>query len=197
MSVAPVTSWWWIRHAPTHEEAFVGWRDVPANLSDKAALARLRAALPAEALLASSDLSRAKATADAIAAPGHARLPPARALREFDFGAWDGLGFAAVSARDPALSRAFWERPGDIAAPGGESWNDVAARVSAWVDAQNRAAPRHVIAVAHFGVILTQLQRTLGVAPAEVLAYRIAPLSLTRLDWDGQGWKVRMINHVA
>ncbi len=190
-----MTSWWWIRHGPTHEETFVGWRDVPADLSDRAALARLRAALPPDALLASSDLIRAKATADALAGPGHERLPPTPALREFHFGAWDGLAFEAVASRDPALSRAFWETPGDIAAPGGESWNDVAARVSAWVDAQNRAAPRHVIAVAHFGVILTQLQRALGVTPAEVLAHRIAPLSLTRLDWDGQGWKVRAINH--
>ena len=146
--------------------------------------------------MVSSDLSRAVATADAVQAATHARLPHVPALREFNFGAWDGLGFDAVAARDPELSRAFWERPGDIAAPGGESWNDVATRVSQWVDQQNHATPAHVIAVAHFGVILTQLQRALGVAAVHVLAHRIEPLSLTRLDWDGRHWAVRHINHI-
>ncbi|HHB80292.1 MAG TPA: histidine phosphatase family protein, partial [Aliiroseovarius sp.] len=143
-----------------------------------------------------SDLSRAVATAYAIAMAGHTRLPHSAALREFDFGAWDGLGFDAVAARDPELARSFWEQPGDIAAPEGESWNDVAGRVSQWVDHQNRAAPRHVIAVAHFGVILTQLQRALGVAPVQVLAHRIEPLSLTRLDWDGQQWAAGQVNQI-
>ena len=31
---------WWVRHGPTHEKAMTGWRDVPADLSDTAAIAR-------------------------------------------------------------------------------------------------------------------------------------------------------------
>ncbi len=195
MRSGPV-SWWWLRHGPTHATGLVGWRDLPADLSDTAALARLRAYLPEQGALVSSDLSRAKETARAIAAPGHRRLPPTPALREFDFGAWDGLAFDAVAARDPALSRAFWEQPGDIAAPGGESWNDVASRASLWVDRTTTTAPRHVIAVAHFGVILTQLQRALGISAHQTLAHRIDNLSVTRLDWDGQGWSAPVINHL-
>ena len=34
-----MTVWHWVRHAPTHETAFVGWRDVPADLSDRARIA--------------------------------------------------------------------------------------------------------------------------------------------------------------
>lgn len=192
-----MTDWWWLRHGPTHEKTFVGWRDVPADLSDTAAIARLRAYLPANALLASSDLARAVATADAVAGPHHRRLAPTEDLREFNFGAWDGLTFDAVAARDPALSRAFWEAPGDVAAPGGESWNDVAARVSNWVAKINRQAPEHVIAVAHIGVIMTQLQQALAISARETLAHPIDNLSLTRLIWDGQGWSAREINHLA
>ncbi|MEJ1993014.1 MAG: phosphoglycerate mutase family protein, partial [Maritimibacter sp.] len=55
-----------VRHGPTHQKNFVGWRDVPADLSDTAALARLSAALPDSAALISSDLIRAIATADAV-----------------------------------------------------------------------------------------------------------------------------------
>ncbi|PHR02026.1 MAG: histidine phosphatase family protein, partial [Sulfitobacter sp.] len=38
-----MTIWHWVRHGPTHEKAFVGWRDVPADLSDTAQIARLNA----------------------------------------------------------------------------------------------------------------------------------------------------------
>jgi len=32
-----------------------------------------------------------------------------RALREMDFGIWDGMDWRDVAARDPDLSRRFWE----------------------------------------------------------------------------------------
>ncbi|MEO0677999.1 MAG: histidine phosphatase family protein, partial [Pseudomonadota bacterium] len=44
-----MTTFWWVRHGPTHEKAFTGWRDVPADLSDTAALQRLSAFLPSDA----------------------------------------------------------------------------------------------------------------------------------------------------
>ncbi len=189
-----MTSWWWVRHGPTHEKRFVGWRDVPADLSDRARLARLSAYLPPRALLVSSDLMRAKATADALA-NGRERLADAPALREFDFGDWDGLSFDEVAARDGKLSRAFWETPGDIAPPNGESWNAVAARVAGFVDTVNQMGARNVVAVAHIGVIMTQIQLAGGPASA-ALAHRIDNLSITRLDWDGAAWQVKLINHL-
>ena len=54
-----------VRHGPTHVKAMVGWTDVKADLTDAAALARLRASLPQKALMVSSDLRRAIDTADA------------------------------------------------------------------------------------------------------------------------------------
>ncbi len=113
---------YWLRHAPTHEKAFVGHRDVPADLSDTAQIARLDAALPHDALVVSSDLSRSVDTATAIQG-SRTRLPDRAGLREFDFGAWDGLHFAEVAEKWPDLSRGYWENPGDIAPPQGESWS--------------------------------------------------------------------------
>ncbi len=188
-----MTVWHWVRHAPTHETAFVGWRDVPADLSDRAQIARLDAALPVGALLVSSDLSRAVATADALAG-GRTRLPHAADLREFNLGDWDGLRFDVVAARDPALSRRYWEEPGDVAPPGGESWNAAAERVAGFVDRINAAHPEaEVIAVAHIGVILTQIQRASSCTAYEALAHEIGNLSVTRLVHEG-GWRVEAIN---
>lgn len=192
-----MTIWHWVRHGPTHEAAFTGWRDVPADLGDRTALSRLDRALPRDALLIASDLRRASATADAIGR-GRSRLPDDPALREFDFGAWDGLTFDAVTARDPVLSRAYWDAPGDICAPGGESWNMAAARVAPLVDRLTAAHPdAEIVAVAHFGIILSQLAMAAGDTPSEVLGHRIDNLSVTRLIHADGHWQVGAINHVA
>lgn len=187
---------WWVRHGPTHQTGFTGWRDVPADLSDSDALARLDAHLPAGALLISSDLSRAVETADRLS-EGWTRLPNAARLREFDFGAWDGMDSEAVAARDPDLSRAFWDTPGTIRAPGGESWDEVAARVTATIDGLLAAhAERDLIAVAHLGVILSHLGAATGIGAKAALGYGIDPLSVTRLERRGGTWRAVTINHL-
>ncbi|MGJ8546419.1 MAG: histidine phosphatase family protein [Sulfitobacter sp.] len=192
-----MTRWHWVRHGPTHEKAFTGWRDVPADLSDHAQLAQLNAFLPEKSLIIASDLCRASATADALKSANRSRLPDNPDLREFDFGIWDGMEFSAVAARDPALSRAYWETPGDIRAPQGESWNDAAARVAKTVDNLNAQYPdRDIIAVAHFGVILTQIQQAQGITPHAALSQLIDNLSVTRLTHEAGVWSAPLINHL-
>jgi len=183
-----MTRFWWVRHGPTHEKAFVGWRDVPADLSDTARIARLDAHLPKGALIVSSDLIRAKATAAALT-EGREALPADPALREINFGAWDGLHWSDASARDPELTRAFWEKPGDIAPPEGESWNAVAARVDGFVTRMLADhAGRDIVAVAHFGVILTRIQQAGGLTAEAALGHQIEPLSVTQTGYSAAGW---------
>ncbi len=174
----------WVRHGPTGARGMLGHLDRPADLSDLAALARLSAALPPRAPVASSDLLRATATAEAIAA-GRPRLAPDRALREIDFGAWDGLAVEEVP--DQAALRAFWDEPGAAAPPGGESWDALRARVDPAVDALIALGHPDLIVVAHMGVILAQVQRALGVSAHEAFGHRIEPLSVTRIAAGGAG----------
>lgn len=191
-----MTTWHWVRHGPTHAKTFVGWRDIPADLSDTATIARLDAHLPAEALMISSDLVRCVATADVLHTPTRTRLPHDAGLRELNFGVWDGMHFKDVADRDPELSRAYWETPGTIRAPGGESWNEAAARIDAVVDAMNISHPNaHIIAVAHFGAILTQVQRALEVSAYEAMAQKIDNLSVTQISFNMGKWQVHGINH--
>ena len=175
-----MTIWHWVRHGPTHAKTFVGWRDVPADLSDQPALDRLNAILPQQATVVSSDLSRAVSTADAVT--GRRRLPHMPLLREFHFGAWDGQHFSEIADAYPEESRAYWETPGEIAPPGGESWTMAAARVETAVTHIEARCTGPIIAVAHIGVILTQVQRVLKISPVEALAYKIDNLSVTTLD---------------
>ena len=184
---------WWLRHGPTHERAFCGWRDVPADLSDTAALDRLSRFLP-RAPVVSSDLIRARQTADAIA-QDRPRLPDAPGLREFHFGLWEGKRHDEAEASHPHIARAYWETPGEIAAPGGESWNDAAARVDTALLSLLPHATPDLILVAHFGVIMTRLQLALRQSPQQVIAQPIDNLSVTCLTHDGQTWHAEAINH--
>lgn len=191
-----MTTWHWVRHGPTHEKNLVGWRDVPADLSDKAQIARLNDHLPNGALLVSSDLIRAIATADVLAHPERLRLPHLPDLRELHFGLWDGMHARDVSQQHPELSEAYWTTPGDVAPPDGESWNTAARRVNAAVDQLNAAHPEaDIIAVAHFGVILTQVQRALNVSAKAAMAHKIDNLSATEIRISGAQWEVVRINH--
>ena len=164
---------------------------------DEDQIRRLKQHLPEQALMISSDLSRARQTADTLMGAGHKRLPHDPHLREINFGIWDGMPFEAASERDPDLSEAFWERPGDILAPLGESWNMTTARVNAVVDRINHKYPSaHIIAVAHLGVILTQLQRATGISPRRTFRQNIDNFSVTRIDWAGDRGAVRLVNHL-
>lgn len=184
----------WVRHGPTHAKGMVGWTDIEADLSDTSRVARLSAHLPVDARIVSSDLIRAQATADAIAG-ARQRMAHDERFREIHFGTWEMRRFDEISAEDPDHIRAFYETPGEIAPPKGESWNDLVGRVSAATDELiDDPDPRPVVVVAHMGVILCHLQRALGVSAYKAMSHRIDPLSVTETTFDG-AWRVASINH--
>lgn len=190
-----MTRFWWVRHGPTHAKGFVGWADVPADLSDTAALARLDAHLPKNALVISSDLQRSITTASAICGQRE-RLDHSPGLREMHFGDWDQRVFSDIEAEDPDRAREFWTNPGDSTPPNGESWHDTANRVSGAVEKLIKQHPdRDIIVVAHFGVILTQIQRATSMSPKSTLSFTIDNLSVTQIDHLGDAWRISGINH--
>jgi alpha-ribazole phosphatase len=172
---------WWVRHGPTHAKGMVGWSDLPADLSCRSALGRLSAALPADADLVSSDLSRAVATADAIAS-GRRRLAHEPGLREMNFGDWELKRHDDLEASDPEMIRAFWTDPASVRPPGGELWREMSDRVEAAALRLLEGRTR-LIVVAHFGAILSQAARAAGWSGPDTFAQRVEPLSLTRIDY--------------
>ncbi len=191
-----ITRFHMIRHGPTHAKCMVGWSDVPADLSDTGALRRLSDSLPSEALVISSDLDRAVATADAIQGKRH-RLPHAADLREMHFGDWELRRWKDIDAESPDHIRAFWEQPGDISPPNGESWNALMRRVSHQFDtlAQHHRG-QDIIVVGHFGQILCQVQRASRLTATEAFAQKIDNLSLTQIYHSVEGWRAGAINQI-
>lgn len=187
-----MTRFWLVRHGPTHAKTMVGWTDLAADLSDTAAISRLNAHLPADAPVITSDLRRAIATADALGP--RPRLPPDAAFREIHFGLWETRGFAEIEAESPDHIRAFWDSPGDIRPPGGESWNDLTARTWSALDRLQGTAP-DVVIVAHFGPILCALQRAGNLTAQAAFAHKIDNLSVTCLTLVPP--QILAINHLA
>ncbi|WP_112310872.1 histidine phosphatase family protein [Pseudogemmobacter bohemicus] len=185
-----MSRFWLVRHGPTHAKAMVGWTDIPADLSDHAQIARLNAHLP-NVPVVSSDLSRAICTADCLAP--RRRLPHEPDLREIHFGAWEMKTWAEAEASDAALIHAFWEEPGPIRAPGGESWDDLTTRIGTVLNRLSQQADEMII-VAHFGAILAAVQVAGGFSAAEVLSHKIDNLSVTRIGLAPG--LVHRINHI-
>ena len=159
-------------------------------------VARLANHLPSDGIVISSDLQRCVATADAIQRDRR-RLAHDAALREIHFGDWELKTFAEIEAADPDRIRAYWETPGDVRPPNGESWNEVTSRVDGAID---RLIDAHrgakLIVVVHFGVILTQIQRAERLTADEAFAHRIDNLSVTSIKIDDTGWTANPINHI-
>jgi len=106
--------------------------------------------------------------------------------------------YSEIESDSPDLISAYWEHPGDVRPPGGESWHQVCVRVDRAIDALIAAhRGRDLIVVAHFGVILTQIQRALQLDTDAVFAHRIDNLSVTQLTYLPDGhWREGRINHV-
>ena len=193
---------WLVRHGPTGAKGMCGWTDLPADLSDVAALNRLSMALPL-APVVSSDLRRAVATADAVA-DGRPRLPHEPGLREMSFGEWEMRTHAECERADPVLARLMWDEPGVHAPPGGEGWDAFAARVGATVErllargwgpeGGGERGGGDLIVVCHFGVILSLVQRARGIGAVEAFAQAVSPLSLTVVRWEPDR-AVELVDH--
>jgi broad specificity phosphatase PhoE len=79
-----------------------------------------------------SPLFRARETAEIVS--HGARIEADPRLREMDYGAWEGRTYAQIAEMDGPFRREWEAHPDVLACPGGESGEDVAVRVRAFLD---------------------------------------------------------------
>ncbi|MEH6361384.1 MAG: histidine phosphatase family protein, partial [Amylibacter sp.] len=78
----------------------------------------------------------------------------------------------------------------------GESWNQVSARVTTEVhDLCQTHKDRDIVIVAHYGVILTQIQLAGGMSAKAATSFHIDNLSVTRIEHLGDAWRILGVNH--
>uniref|UniRef100_Q07JW0 Phosphoglycerate mutase n=1 Tax=Rhodopseudomonas palustris (strain BisA53) TaxID=316055 RepID=Q07JW0_RHOP5 len=186
--MSDVTKLWLIRHAPVDgPKGVVHDSDAPADLSDAAAFAALRARLPQGAPCIASPSRRTMETAAAL---GFAPEAEPR-FREQIFGDWTGRRHDDLAREGGEAYAAFWQAPAHNRPPGGESFADQIARVH---DALNALPQRDVVLVVHAGTVRAALAIALDLAPEPALRFVIDPLSLTRIDRIADSWRVVGVN---
>jgi probable phosphoglycerate mutase len=139
----------------------------------------------------SSDLSRAYATAQAIAAAqesGALSVHTHTGLRERGFGKFEGQTYAAIENQWPEESRLWRIRDPHFAPDGGESPVQVMARVgTAVADIAARHLGQHIVLVAHGGV-MDMLYRLATQQPVNApRSWQLGNAAINRLLWTPEG----------
>jgi 2,3-bisphosphoglycerate-dependent phosphoglycerate mutase len=172
----------------------------PLGQQHAAAVAATLRQLPIDAIYA-SPLLRAMETAQPLA--DALKLPIERddRLKEINIGIFQGLLAAELSDRLPAESARWRSQDPDYRIPNGESRRDLMNRAAAAFEAirvtddrapDRRAGPRHVVIVAHGGVLAAAFKALLGV-PAERNPFMLYNGSISMIDW-GQQFRLMTLN---
>ncbi len=160
-----------VRHGETDWNAelrFQGHADRPLNETGRAqarALADELSDVAADAIY-SSDLIRARETAEILSERLGLPVTAWRELREIDVGDWEGLTREEIDARFPDGYLAW--RSGEPGWSGGETYDELGARVLSALERIARSHPGgRVVVVGHGGTIRTIRAHLSGVTVAE------------------------------
>jgi probable phosphoglycerate mutase len=192
-----------IRHGETAWNAELriqGQRDLPLDetgLAQAEALARRLAGRRFSAIY-SSDLSRARWTAQPLAERQGLPVRIEAELRERNFGCCEGRTREEIQAGDAVVAEMLAARRPDYVLPGGESLRQHLDRVVACL---SRLAQRHAgqtIAVVSHGGVLDLIYRRVHGVPIE--RPRDFPLPNASINWlivGGKNWRLESWGDVA
>jgi len=190
-----------IRHGALVGDAdrrFGGATDLPMSEAGEAQIrelaARLAARAPFDAVYC-SDLARSRRAAELLAADRPIPIHVRPALREIDMGAWEGLARGEVAERQPGE---YARRGDDIVnfrPPGGESFGDLAARVTPCWRSLFAERESGVVAIAgHAGVNRVILCDVLGMPLANLFRIAQRPGCLNLIEQGRNGPVARLID---
>jgi len=146
----------------------------------------------------SSPLQRAHATATAAADALGLSVAVDENLTETDFGEWEGLTFPEAAKSHPDV-HGRWLRDTSLAAPGGESFDEVGQRVHRALD---RIVAEHpgatVLVVSHVTPIKTLLRLALDAGPTILHRVHLDLASLSIAEfYPDNGASVRLVNDTS
>ncbi|MEV4294389.1 bifunctional RNase H/acid phosphatase [Microbispora rosea] len=194
-----------LRHGQTPlsvEKRFSGLGDpslTPTGLAQAEAAALRLSRQPYEVeVIVASPLTRARQTAEAVAARTGLTVLVDDDLRETDFGDWEGHTFAEIQQRWPR-ELAAWLADPDSAPPGGESFASTARRVE---QARDRIVKAHegrsVVVVSHVTPIKMLVRFALGAPPEALYRMHLDLACLSAIDYYADGPAVvRALNDIA
>jgi probable phosphoglycerate mutase len=182
-----------VRHGETtwnRDTRIQGHTDIDLNEHGRWQAARLAQALRDEPIAAiySSDLKRARDTAQAVATvhglPVHAHI----GLRERGFGRFEGHTWDELALRYPAETLAWRKRMPDFAPPGGETLVQLRERVVATaLELASRHEGEQILLVAHGGVLDVLYRAATRLELQAPRTWQLANTGVNRLLWSPEG----------
>lgn len=141
----------------------------------------------------SSDLARARRTAEEVArfVKLPVRLDPR--LREIHLGSWEGLEIEAVKKRFPEDYEARGQDFEGFRPPGGESFSDVGKRALPFL-LELASFPGNVLVVGHSGVFRVFLASVLGISIRQAFLLQQDTGGIHVLSGDEKGLAVERLN---
>ncbi len=122
-----------------------------------------------------SPMQRAQQTAAAIAGQHDLPVTPLDAIHECDVGHWEGLDWETIERDFPDEFRAFRENPWDNPYAGGESYGDVARRVTSVIgELLGQHVGESIAVIAHNVVNRVYLSQLMGLPGDRVPTIRQA-----------------------
>ena len=154
-----------VRHGETAWNQFYryqGHTDVPLSETGFKQAQLVACRLIAKPLTAvyASDLSRAQQTAEIIAAGHGLTVTADPALREVNYGLWEGLTLAEINAQYPGLRDKWLTDPENMAVPGGESLGAVRDRAVAFIEKIRQQHPDGTVVIVTHGGLIAMLLLT-------------------------------------
>ena len=172
-----------LRHPPVAlaQGLCYGRSDVPAQPMPETDITRLRAAVPQDAVIWSSQARRCLGLAQRLAESGALLRVDAR-LQEMDFGHWEMQRFDDI---DRALIDTWADDPWGFCPPGGESADAMSRRVlSALADIVNQSAGKPILLVAHAGPLRVIRGCLQGIPRGQWLGFDCEPARLFQMVCD-------------
>jgi len=186
-----------IRHGETAwnvDTRLQGHLDIGLNERGQWQAQRAAQALADEDIAAiyTSDLSRARATAQAIADlnvnPAARQVHPHTGLRERGFGIFEGQTYAQINIDWPEESRRWRQRDPHFAPQGGETLTQLRERVTATVNAlASQHVGEQIVLVAHGGVMDALYRLATHVAIDAPRSWDLGNAAINRLLWTPDG----------
>ncbi|NIS82486.1 MAG: alpha-ribazole phosphatase [Anaerolineales bacterium] len=161
-----------IRHGVTDwnlEGRYSGQSDVPLNTQGREQALAVSTRLEGETIDAiySSDLMRARQTAETLIRNRSVPLYLDPRLREIHQGDWEGMLFAEIQARYAEAWKTRKNDPLSVAPPGGETVGKLRQRVLAAIRDILQAHPQGTVAVVSHGLSLAIIRAHIASVPIE------------------------------
>lgn len=163
---------------------YFGHSDIPLSHEGIEQSVKLKSRLSSEKVTAiySSDLSRARKTAEIISPPHNLKVSLNPDLRELNFGLLEGKSFAEIQKLYLSESRRWFSNP-DFSWPEGESLKDMEKRVKSFLGLLNAdRTDKNVIIVSHKGALRVLICLLIGLKLKDYWKMSIDPASLTIVD---------------